>query len=348
MYSKINNIFVTITAQHSLDLKIYHINHHSDIPKFRQLVHNINTAIAQNQLSYGDALPSVNQLCEATKLSRDTVFKSYQLLKTQGVINSVPNKGYYIAKEVRRVFLLLDTFKAYKEVLYHAFISSLPSNYIVDVQFHHYNPTIFQKLVEDSKGQYAKYVIMPFDDIKVREVLRPIPENNLLIIDWDVFNNPKTNVIVQNFGSAFETSLNEAVAYLKKYNAIHLVYPSYTNHPEIIKTYFTSFCHTHKFNYDILLGENNFKLKPKVLYITVSERSLGYLLSECKAQHLKIGKDLGIISYNETPMKEFIGQGISVISTDFKLMGKKAAQFVLQGHQVQQTVPTTFIKRQSI
>jgi len=119
------------TVQNSLIQNLYHINHESDIPKFRQLVNNINAAIAQNLLDYGDALPSVNQFCEEANLSRDTVFKSYQLLKSQGIIDSVPNKGYYVAKEVRRVFLLLDTFKAYKEVMYHAFTSSLPENYIL-------------------------------------------------------------------------------------------------------------------------------------------------------------------------------------------------------------------------
>lgn len=331
-----------------MDIKLYHINHHSDIPKYRQLVHNINTAIAQNQLNYGDILPSVNQLCEETKLSRDTVFKSYQLLKSQGVINSVPNKGYYVAKEVRRVFLLLDTFKAYKEVLYHAFTSSLPSNYIVDVQFHHYNPSIFQKLVQDSKGQYSKYVIMPFNHSKVKEALKLLPHNEVLIIDWDVFDDNKTNVIAQNFGESFEKSLEKALTFIKKYKALHLVYPSYTNHPEIIKTHFKHFCEVHKFNYEIVTGLNDFQLQKAVLYLTVSERSLGYLLSECKKNQLTISKDLGIISYNETPMKEFIGQGISVISTDFKLMGQKAAQFVLENIPLKQTIPTTFIKRQSI
>jgi len=50
--------------------KLYHINHKSDIPKFRQLVNNINVAIAQKLLDYGDILPSVNQFCEEANLSR--------------------------------------------------------------------------------------------------------------------------------------------------------------------------------------------------------------------------------------------------------------------------------------
>ena len=44
-------------------------------------------------------LPSVNQLCEEAKLSRDTVFKAYAILKDSNRVVAVPNKGYYVANE---------------------------------------------------------------------------------------------------------------------------------------------------------------------------------------------------------------------------------------------------------
>ena len=327
---------------------LFNINHDSDIPKYRQLVNNINSAISNKLLNYGDVLPSVNQICEEANLSRDTVFKSYQLLKSQGVINSVPNKGYYVAKEIRRVFLLLDTFKAYKEVMYHAFTSSLPDNYIVDVQFHNYNVDIFQKLVEDSVGQYSNYVIMPFANAKIKTCLKLIPKENLLIIDWNTFEAKNSSVIAQNFGKAFEGVLNTALPDLKKYEVLNLVYPNYTNHPEVIKDHFNLFCKKNKLKNTIITGKNDFKIHINNLYICVSERSLGYILSECNSKNIIMGKELGLISYNETPMKQFIQNGISVISTDFKLMGQKAAEFVLGEQRIQQIIPTTFIKRQSI
>ena len=328
--------------------QLFTIDHSSDIPKYRQLVNSVNAAIAQNQLHFGDILPSVNQLCGDTKLSRDTVFKSYKILKDQGVIDSVPNKGYYVAKEMRRIFLLLDTFKAYKEVLYHNFINSLPENYIVDVQFHHYNPEVFEKLVNDSLGNYSSYVIMPFNCNEVKSVLTKIPKDNLLVIDWDVFDNDFTNVICQDFGEAFYDSLKQALPELKKYHTINLVYPKYTNHPKIITKNFSKFCKKHKLEHIISKGANNFKVSEGTAFLCVSERSLSYLLTQCKENNFEIGKDVGIISYNETPMKQFIGKGISVISTNFELMGKKAAEFVLNTEKAKLTIPTKFIKRSSI
>ena len=43
-----------------------------------------------------------------------------------------------------------------------------------------------------------------------------------------------------------------------------------------------------------------------------------------KHQKLKIGADFGIISYNETPLKKVVENGITAISTDFDAMGKQS------------------------
>ena len=53
------------------------INHQSDIPKYQQLVNAINDAISKNILKKVAVLPSVNKICKANQLSRDTVFKAY-------------------------------------------------------------------------------------------------------------------------------------------------------------------------------------------------------------------------------------------------------------------------------
>ena len=146
-----------------------HISEDSPIPKYLQIVDIINHAISEEKLFVGDHLPSVNNLCKQYKVSRDTVFKAYNILKEQGVVDSVPNKGYFIAKATSKVFLFLDTFKAYKEVLYDSFKKNLPDDILADVHFHHYNIEVFKRQIEESRGKYAKYVIMPFDHSKMND-----------------------------------------------------------------------------------------------------------------------------------------------------------------------------------
>jgi DNA-binding transcriptional regulator YhcF (GntR family) len=129
------------------------IDQTSGTPKFIQLVDAIEYAIRSNQLDIGDPLPSVNLLRKECNLSRDTVFKAYSELKNRGSVESIPNKGYYVAREVSKVFLFIDTFKAYKEVLYGSFRKALPQSYSVDLHFHHYNIRVFEDIIRHAIGK---------------------------------------------------------------------------------------------------------------------------------------------------------------------------------------------------
>jgi DNA-binding LacI/PurR family transcriptional regulator len=46
-----------------------------------------------------------------------------------------------------------------------------------------------------------------------------------------------------------------------------------------------------------------------------------------------------VISYNETPLKKIILNGITTISTDFQRMGERVASMILQNELVKEEVP---------
>ena len=50
------------------------------------------------------------------------------------------------------------------------------------------------------------------------------------------------------------------------------------------------------------------------------------LVRQIRESTFTLGKDIGIISYNETPLKDLLG--ITVISTDFSAMGETAAYMI--------------------
>jgi DNA-binding transcriptional regulator YhcF (GntR family) len=320
----------------------------SDIPKYQQLVNSITKSVAEGLLNKGDLLPSVNKICNENKLSKDTVFKAYSILKNQGIIESVPNKGYYVAGETRKVLLVLDTFKAYKEVLYHSFINNLPENFIVDVQFHHYHLENFKTIINNSIGKYYKYVVMDFNHKEKTFLSSKIANDKLLLIDWNINITPENNYVFQDFGKSFYNSLLGANETFKKYKEIHFVYPSFTNHPLETVEFFEKYCAAFNFNYKIITNPKAFNVLKNIAYISVSDRILGQFLEQCQEKNLQPGKDVGFLSYNETPMKKFIYKGISVISTDFKALGSKAAEFITKGEPTQLYVPTHLILRDSL
>ncbi|APZ45547.1 GntR family transcriptional regulator [Polaribacter reichenbachii] len=326
----------------------FKINHQSDIPKYQQIVNAINDAIAENLFVIGDAIPSVNKICAATQLSRDTVFKAYSILKENGVIESVPNKGYYIANETKKVLLVLDTFKAYKEVVYHSFVQNLSENIIVDLQFHHYNIDNFKTILNNSKGKYYKYVVMPFNHNDVPEVIADIDNDKLLLIDWSVHSISNNNYVFQDFGQSFFEALKGATEAFSKYKELVFLYPTFTYHPIETVDYFKEYCALNNFNYRIVTDPKTFKVHKNTAYISTSDRMLGRFLEQSKEKNYEPGKDVGFLSYNETPMKKFIYKGISVISTDFKELGTKAAEFVMQDKLMQHYVPTKLTLRESL
>jgi DNA-binding LacI/PurR family transcriptional regulator len=72
------------------------------------------------------------------------------------------------------------------------------------------------------------------------------------------------------------------------------------------------------------------------------------IIHDCKVAKLKPGKDIGILSHNDEPVKELVADGITTFSTDFGMMGKKAAQAILKRESIQEIIPTTLIKRKSL
>lgn len=324
------------------------INPQSNLLKFQQLMDSVNEAISRNLLQVGDILPSVNQLCKESSLSRDTVFKAYAELKNRGVIESVPNRGYFVAKAVTKVFLFLDTFKAYKEVLYGSFLDNLPDTIAIDLHFHHYNIDDFEKIIKESLGKYTKYIIMNFDHERVPEITRQIPANKLLVIDWNVHELEGASSISQDFSQSLYDSLESGIELIRKYQKFIYLYPSFTYHPKVSIKYFEKFCSDFKINHKILYDFKKFDLQKGELYLLVSDRTLAKFLDQCEQKNLVLGQDVGVISYNETPMKKYVKEGITVISTDFELMGKKIAEFVITKEKTNVVIPSKLTIRKSL
>lgn len=324
------------------------IDNQSSVLKFQQLVESIIDAISKNELKEGEMLPSVNQVMKDTQLSRDTVFKAYAELKRRGVVESVPNRGYFVTRKITKVFLFLDTFKAYKEVLYHSFLQHLPKSVSVDLHFHHYNIGVFEKIIDESLGKYSKYIVMNFDNRKVQKIISRIPKEQLLIIDWNIYAEKTQSTVYQNFGTAVYSCLSKNLDAIKKYNKFVFYYPIFTYHPKEAITHFEKFCSVNKIPFEVVLKNEKFKVKKGNLYFLVSDRTLANFLDQCAEKGFEPGKEVGVISYNDTPMKKYVKDGITVISTDFELMGQKAAEFVNSGEKLIFEVPTTMKIRSSL
>jgi len=316
--------------------------------KFQQLVDAVIDAINRNALHEGDVLPSVNQLIKESSMSRDTVFKAYAELKKRGIVEAIPNKGYFVASKQQRVFLFLDTFKAYKEVLYSSFKDSLPAEVVVDVNFHHYNINVFESIIQNSVGKYNTYIVMNFDHPEVSRIIKKIPADRLLVIDWKINAGPEHSRVYQDFGDSVYRCLEEGQHLLQKYSEIVCVYPEYTYHPYDSIQAVERFCGEKDLLFSVVKEVKKLDMTLGKAYLVFEDIDLGSLLKQVRSKKLQVGRDVGILSYNDTPMKEFVMGGITVISTDFVKMGEAAAGFVSGDEKLDQVIPTSLIIRESL
>ncbi len=84
---------------------------------------------------------------------------------------------------------------------------------------------------------------------------------------------------------------------------------------------------------------SNEPVQKKEAYINVMEDDLITLIEKIQTTDLQIGNDIGIISYNETPLKKLILNGITTISTDFEQMGRITADLILNNSRKHVSVP---------
>lgn len=327
----------------------FNINESSGQTKIQQLVHSITEAISNGKLKVGDALPSVNRLSSKSGFSRDTVFKAYNILKQRNIIESAPQKGYFVANESFKVFMLLDDFSAFKEQLYQSFRQNLPDSYSVDLLFHHYNSDVFHQLIENSLGRYSLYVIMNINHKSIDPILEKIDANKLLVLDMGKPENGKMNYLLQDFNKSVQHCLEQGIERLKKYRELLLVYEEKsTPHPAETVSAVRSFAKKYQIPFRNIKQLNENEITGGQAFFVIRDSDLVSIIKTCRGKQLELGKDVGIISYNDTPMKQIAGGGITVISTNFELMGELAAEFVKNKQKIGKVLSTSLILRDSL
>lgn len=327
------------------------LNNESKIPKYKQIVSSIEEAIAEGSLKKDDKLPSLNAIKDTFKLSRDTVLMAFNELKNRGIIHSVVGKGYYVSSEnieiQQKIFVLFDELNSFKEDLYNAFLENLGNHIQVEIYFHHFNATIFSKLILENVGNYNYYVIMPANLPNTHQVIANLPADKVFILDQTNESLSQYPAIYQNFEKNVYEGLLEGLTQIKKYKKLVLIYTP-EKQPYGILNGFTSFCADHQISYIVLESLKDCLPRKGEIYVVLDDKNLIRIIKKIKEQSLEIASDIGIISYNDTLLKEVVAEGITTISTDFTQMGATLAAMIVQNSQQKIENPSKLILRKSL
>lgn len=325
-------------------------------PKYLQLTNSILKAIETGKIGKNDLMPSINELSFELEISRDTAEKGYKYLKKMGVLGSVPGKGYFIQntdfRQTLKIFLLFNKLSAHKKILYDAFIASIGEYTLVDFYIYNNDFNLFKKLLSERKEDYSHYVIIPHfleGADSAQDILNSVPKEKLLVLDKKIPGiTGEFAAVYQNFEQDIYSALERAREQLSKYHTIKIIFPSYTYHPVEILKGCSRFCQEYAFAYKVVHSIADEPISEGEVYINLMEEDLVVLIERIVSLQLELGRQVGVISYNETPLKKIILNGITTISTDFREMGVMAARQILDASHKQEEVPFYLTLRNSL
>ncbi len=75
------------------------LDHHSGVPFYRQIIDQVQFAIADRRLKCGDRLPTVRQLAVDLKINPNTVARAYQEMEIRGVVTTQMGTGTFIGDD---------------------------------------------------------------------------------------------------------------------------------------------------------------------------------------------------------------------------------------------------------
>lgn len=332
------------------------LDDHSATPKYQQLANSIVDAVRSGKIKKDDVLPSINELSFEFEISRDTAEKGYRHLKHLGILGSVPGKGFFIkSTEVNKqlkIFLLFNKLSAHKKIIYDAIVSSLGDRAAIDFYIYNNDYSLFKKLLSNKKDDYTHFVIIPhFQEggENAFEIINEIDKNRLILLDKNVPGvNGKFGAVYEDFEKDIYQALEQALPQLSKYQTLKIIFPEYTYFPQEILKGFSKFCDQYAFASKVVHDISIESINRGEVYINLMENDLVILIERILAASFKVGEDVGVISYNETPLKKIILNGITTISTDFQLMGEKTAALILNRSTDHVEIPFYLTLRSSL
>jgi len=337
-------------------ISLIKVDEYSFTSKYLQIANSIIREIKNENIQLGDNLPSINELSIELDIARDTVERGYKHLKTLGIIDSIPRRGYYIKstefQNPLKIFLLFNKLSEHKKKIYDSFFYALAEQAVIDFYIYNNDFLLFKNLLINRRNDYTHYVIIPHfleGGENAHEIINTIPKEQLLLLDKIIPNvEGEFAAAYENFEQDIYTALTKALDQLSKYHTIKIIFPDNSYYPPEILKGFKNFCQDNAFSHKIISDIANEPINDGEVFINVMEKDLISLVEKILMLNLKVGEQVGIISYNEIPIKKIILNGITTISSDFDQMGKMAAELILSNSKEHVEVPFKLTLRASL
>ena len=325
-------------------------------PKYKQLVNILLIDIEKGNLQTGERLPSITEASDECYLSRDTVERAYSELYRLGVITSIFRKGYFIsgnlAKTSTKVFLLVGKITENNNAIFNAFVSHIGKDVRVDIFTHNYKSENFREIINNHVGNYHHYIIIPHLIEETEEnlkCLKQITSGRLIFLDQTLSSlKHSISSILSTSGKEICKLLQQNAKYFKKYKIINIILPEAEYFDSELISGLRNFCENNYYEFRVFDGFQDEDVEEGNVYFMMEDIDLVAAIKSAQKQNLELGKQVGLISFNDSCCKEILAGGISIISSKPAEIGKLAAELIHGSKRQSLSVAMEMILRKSL
>jgi DNA-binding transcriptional regulator YhcF (GntR family) len=323
--------------------------------KLAAVIRLVLREIESGVLKVGDAIPSISAMQTKGHVGRDTVVKAYDKMKAMGIVEPLHGKGFFVAtkntgRSVRTLVMFDTLFNGFKDRIVQGLLETAGERAHFDFFSHNFNDEAFVRTLLDKQARYERLVVMPYESAAVKDCLSRLDQDKLILLDIHVdFPGKNCAVVHQDFDRELEHALESGEKRFDRYERFELIFPERTLQiPRGIRAACTRFCKRRGMPLTIAPAFDSKRLAAGSVYLVIDDNDLVALIKELHVRGLRAGRDVGVISYNDTAMKEIVEGGVTVLSTDFRELGVVAARRVLAPEKSECLVPTRLIVRKTL
>ena len=330
-------------------------------PIYKQIVDHIESEILHGSLTPDKPLPSLSQLAKQLDVSKESVKKAYGILTRRGLLIGQQGKGYYVRNRIvskrLKVMIMSDKLSPYRQTFVNSFSAVAGKSVETHILLHNQDVELLRYYLDQSLGKYDYYIITPHfprrDEVleeAIRQLSR-IPDKQLILADKNIEGFPGNyGCVYQDFANDIVPVLTEVIDDLRGYSCLDVFTMPNCMYGSDTEFSIARFCDQHNLHASFHSGiqERDIHKNQICLFLNSQADAALFFINEiAKEKKLVIGKDLKLISYNESPICAILFGGLSTISADFEQMGQACAQMVKTGELKKMKCDFKLIRRQT-
>ena len=318
----------------------------------KQIIDNIIDGIQKGELSVNQKLPSINKLCKDFKISRDTVISAYRKLIAQDIIYALQGKGYFINKSrisiTRKVFFSINTLNSFGEITFNSFKEKSKSFFKTDLFIHGNDMHNLYNLLKRNKKEYDYFIIFLSHNFSPDKLTKLLPKNKTILINQV---DKKLREIYTSIHRDFESEILDVLIAnaetVKKFKQINIIYRGKI-YPKALLYGLDQFCYLHEVVSRIVHKVDEHLIEKDTLYVVTNQFDLAYIIEKSKENQWILGKDIGIISWYDSPLNTYVEGGISTIAVDYEKVGATVADRVIKLNKDNFLIQAEYLSRKSL